>query len=167
MNKTLLYLLRPALIPKLCANISAGTPCNRHSALVSVSTVRAFPDKFSMLVLYNLDFSVIPACLTIITLGIKLCIHDIIIDILHDGKYCLNIVLKIRNLHIADCSTRRKSLERSLEFQLVKCIDLFRYMHMIAVCDIVLICDTRNDAESFLQTFCKLVCCGFQRSPIN
>ena len=103
-----------------------------------------------MIVLYNLDFSVIPACLTIITLGIKLCIHDIIIDILHDGKYCLNIVLKIRNFHVADRSTRRKFLERSLKFQLVKCIYLFRHMHMIAICDIVLICNTRNDTKALL-----------------
>ena len=38
---------------------------------------------------------------------------------------------------------------------------------MIAVCNITLICNSRNNAKSLLQTFCELIGCTFNRWTID
>ena len=52
--------LGAALIPVLCPDIAAGTPCHIHLVLIAVLTVRALPDKLSVL-FDNPDFAVITA----------------------------------------------------------------------------------------------------------
>ncbi len=69
-------------------------------------TVRAFPDQLSILIFFNLDLSVISTAFTVVTLCIQLCIHNVIVNILHNRKYCRNIVLHIRYFDVTDCSTR-------------------------------------------------------------
>ena len=58
-------------------------------------------------------------------------------------------------------------LELRLEFQLVKCIDILCYMHMIAVCDVSLIGNSGDDAETLLQAFRELVCRGLKRRSVK
>ena len=105
MKHSLFNLLSSSLIPELCHNISTSTSCNIHVIMITVSAVRAFPYKLSIIISYNLNLSCVATFLTVITLSIKLRIHNIIINVLHNLKYCRDVILHIRNLNIADSST--------------------------------------------------------------
>ena len=112
MKYALLDLLRTSLIPKLCSDVSACTAGNAHLILITVAAVRALPDQLAgSFFLDDLDLSVVTAYLTVITFGIQLSIHDVVVDIFHNGQYRLDIVLHIRNFHVTDCTARRKLLE--------------------------------------------------------
>ena len=50
-------------------------------------------------------------------------------------------------------------LELCLEAKLFKCINLFRYVNVVAVCDIALVCNAGDDTETALETLSKLVGC--------
>ena len=131
-----------------------------------VPTVRALPDKLSTFVFFNLNLSIITTDFTVVTLCIQFCIHNMLVDELHHRKDCRNVLLHIRDFNIADCSSWRQFLELCLELQLVKCIDWLRYMYMITVRNIILICNSFDDSESLLKTFCKLVCGRLHRCTI-
>ena len=115
MKHSLFDFLRSSLIPELRADVTASTACHIHLILIMISAIWAFPNQFAIF-LYNLNFTGISAYLTEITLGIQLCIHDVIINVLHYGKYCIQVLLHIRYFHITDGSTRRQFLELSLKF---------------------------------------------------
>lgn len=66
MKHAFFYFLRPSLVPELCADITAGAPRHTHRIFIPVFTVWAFPGKFSMLVRYNLNFTVVSALAAII-----------------------------------------------------------------------------------------------------
>ena len=66
MKNPLLDLLSTTLIPELRSDISAGTSCNVHLVLITVTTVRAFPDELAVCIGNDLDLSVISAALTVI-----------------------------------------------------------------------------------------------------
>ena len=83
MKHSFLNLLSSSLIPELCSDISTCSSCNIHLILIAVATIRALPDKLSVIISYNLNLACVAAFLTIITLSIKLCIHNIIINVLH------------------------------------------------------------------------------------
>ena len=89
--------LRPSLVPELGSDIAAGTACNRHLVLVTVAAVRALPDQLTCLILDDFDLTVIAAALAVIALGIQLCIHDVLIDELHDRQDCRDILLHVRH----------------------------------------------------------------------
>ena len=98
------YFLGPALIPEIRPYVSAGTSRNVHLCLIAVSAVGAFPDELSVLIVDDLDLAVVSAYLAVITLGVELCVHNVVIDVLHYRNDCLDIVLKIGHLDIADSS---------------------------------------------------------------
>ena len=75
-------------------------------------------------------------------------------------------MLHIGNFHVADGSARRQLLEISLEFKLGEGVDLFAYMHMVAVGNIILVSHARNDAETLLQAFGKAVGSGLHGGAI-
>ena len=106
MKNAVLNLLCSSLIPELGSDITAGTTGNTHLGLIPVSTVGAFPYQFAVLILNDPNLSIVAADLTVITLGVQLRIHDILIDVLHNRKYRRNILLHVGNLHIRDGSTR-------------------------------------------------------------
>ena len=120
-----------------------------------------------MLVFLDLNLSVIAAYLAVITLGIQLCVHDVVVDKLHDGQNSLQVILHVRNLHIGDSSARRQCLELGFQRQLVKGVDLLGHMYVIAVRNVVAIRYTLYDTETLLQTFGKLVGGAFQRSTVQ
>ena len=66
MEYSLLDLLCPPLIPELSSDIAAGTSCDIHLVLVTVSTVGALPYKLSISVSYYFDLPIITAALAII-----------------------------------------------------------------------------------------------------
>ena len=148
MQHSVFDFLGSSLVPELCSDISASSSCHRHFILILISAIRTFPDQFPRFVFLDQNLAAISAAFTIITLCIQLCIHNIIVNELHNGKHCRNIILHIRNFHVADCSTRRQFLEISLEFQFIECVDFFCHMHMVAVCNIVFICNSLNDAKT-------------------
>ena len=84
MKHSLFNLLGSSLIPELCADIAACTAGYTHLVLVAVATMWALPDKLaSALFLYDFDFSVVATYLAIVALCIQLCVHDIVVNILH------------------------------------------------------------------------------------
>ena len=50
MKNPLLDLLSTSLIPELGSDISTGTSCNVHLVLITVTTVRAFPHEFAVVI---------------------------------------------------------------------------------------------------------------------
>ena len=111
MLHTVTYLLRPSLIPELRSDIPAGTTCNGHLGLITISAIRAFPDQFSAVIRYDSDLAVIAAAFSVIALGVQFRIHDVIVDMLHDRKDCRDILLHVRYFHVTDRAARRKLLK--------------------------------------------------------
>ena len=142
--------LSTSLIPELGSDITTGSAGNAHFSLILISTVRAFPDQFAGLVFFDLDFSIVSAYFAVVALGIQLCVHDVVVDELHDGEHRRNIILHVRNFYVADGSTRGQLLECRFKFQLAESIDFLGYMDVVAVGDVVLIGNTRNDTKPFL-----------------
>ena len=130
--------LRTTLVPELRTNISAGTTCNIHLILIAVSTMWAFPHQLAI-ILNNLDLAIIATHLAVVRLRIELRIHDVIVDKLHNPENGLKIILHIGNLNVRNGSTRRKTLKLRLKLQFLEGVDLFCYMHVIAVGDIALV----------------------------
>ena len=149
MKDSVLDFLRSALIPVLRTDVTAGTAGNVHFCLVAVFTARALPNEFPVF-FHDLDFTVETAYLAVIALGVQFRVHDIFIDELHDGKHRRQVVLHIGNFHVRDCTARRKLLEFTFKAKLCKCVDFFRYVHVIAVGDIALIRNTRDNAKTLL-----------------
>ena len=57
-------------------------------------------------------------------------------------------------------------MESRLKFQLIKGVDMFGNMDMVAVGNVVLIGYAGNNAEPILQTLCKLVGCALKRRSV-
>ena len=106
MKHSFFDLLCTSLVPELGSDVSAGTSCDIQLILIGVAAVRTSPDKLSVFVFFYLDLSVIAAYLTLVALGIELCVHDRIVDMLHDCKDCRNVVLHVRNLNIGNRAAR-------------------------------------------------------------
>ena len=105
MKHPLADFLRASLIPVLRADISACAPCDIHFALVAVSAFRTAPNKFSVGVFDDFDFTVKTALLAIVAFRIKLGIHYVVVDVSDYEKHCGYVVLHIGNLHIAYSAT--------------------------------------------------------------
>ena len=103
---TLFDLLGSSLIPELSADVAAGTARHVQLILVGIAAVGAFPDELAVLVLLNLDLPVVAAYLAVITLGIQLRVHDVIVNELHDGQNGFQVILHVGNLHVGDGSSR-------------------------------------------------------------
>ena len=73
-----------------------------------------------------------------------------VIYITDDRQYRLNIILHIRHFHIADCAARGKLLELCFKTKLLECVNVLCYMDMIAVSNITLIRNARNNSETLL-----------------
>ena len=129
--------------------------------------MRTFPHELSFLVCHNLDLSIKSTLLTIITLRIQFCIHDILINKPDYLKHSRNIIFHIRYFHITDCSACWKSLELGFKLQFCKSVDLFSDKYMITVRNITLVRNSRNHSKSLLKTFCKLVGRTFNRRSVN
>ena len=159
-------LLRPALIPELGADIAAGPAGDVHLVLIRVAALGALPDELAV-VLYDLDLTIPAADLTVVALGVQLGVDDVVVDKLHDLQHGGDVVLHIRNFHIADGAAGGEVLELGLEFQLVKGVDLLRDVDMVAVGDVALVSDALNDAEPALEALSELVSGGFQRRAVQ
>ena len=90
-----------------------------------------------------------------------------IVDELHNPKNSLKVILHIGNLNVRNGSTRRKTLKLRLKLQFLERVDLFCYMHVIAVGDIALIRDTGNDTKTTLESLGKLIGCRLKRCAID
>ena len=156
-----------ALVPVLRADVAAGAPRDMHLRLVAVAALRAFPDQFSCIVLYNPDLSIVAAYITVIALCVELRIKNCVIYVLKYADNCRDIVLHVRYLDIADGTARGELLELCLLRKFCKRINLLSYVNVIAVGDIVLVRDMRNFAKPLLQAFCKLVGGGLERRAVD
>ena len=167
MQHPVLDLLRTSLVPELRTDIAAGSPCHTHLRLITVSAVGALPYQLAALILYDLNLTVVAADLTVIRLRIQLRIHDVVINILHHGEHCRNVVLHVRHLNVADGTTRRKPLEVRLEAKLGEGINILPDIYMVAVGDVVVVRYVLNDAEALLQALGKLIGRGFHRCSVE
>ena len=105
MKNSFFNLLCSSLIPELSSDVSAGSACYVHLVLIAVSAVGAFPDELAVFVVDNLDLTVVSAYLAVIALGVELSVHDVLIDVLHYGNDSIDVVLKVGNLNVADCTS--------------------------------------------------------------
>ena len=160
-------LLGTALIPELGADVTAGPSGNAHFVLVAIAAVRAFPDELAVFVFDDLDLSIIAADHAVVALGIQLCVHDIFIDVLHDGENGRDIRLHVRDFDVGDRTARGELLEIGFKFQLVEGVDIFRDVDVVAVRDVVLICDAFDEAEAFLEAFGEFVGGRFHRGAVD
>ena len=115
MQNSLFDFLCSSLIPILRADISAGTAGNVHLILILVTAVGASPNELSVLIFNNLDLAVVAAALAIVALGIKLGIHNIVVNISHNAEYGGDVILHIGNFNVADRTAGRETLEFRLE----------------------------------------------------
>lgn len=159
-------LLRPSLVPELASNIATSPAGNIHLALVGIPTLRALPHQLIAL-FDDLDFAIPATDLTIVAFGIEFCIDDVLIDKLDDTKNSGEVVLHIGDFDIADGTTGRERLKFGLELELVESVDFLRDMNMVAIGDVVLVGDARDNAKASLKGLCELVGGRFQRSAIQ
>ena len=155
-----------SLIPKVGSDVTASSPSYIHFALVTVSTNRAFPYKLSI-VFNHFYLSIKTTDMTIIAARIKLGIHDVVVNITNDRENRRDVMGHIRHFHIADCTARTECLEFGFKRQLCKSVYRLSNMNVVAVSNIILVCDSLDDAETFLQALGKLVCSAFQWGTIQ
>jgi len=117
MQNSVFYLACSALIPILCADVTAGPASYVHGGLVAVVTVGALPKELSAL-LNHLDLTVPAADLTVVALGVELCVHYVVVDEAHNVKHGGNVGLHIGNLDVRDRSARGERLEFRLKSKL-------------------------------------------------
>lgn len=108
--------LGTALVPELGTDVATGSSGYAHFVLVSVTAVWTFPYEFAAFVFYDLDFSIVAAFHAVVALCIEFCVHDIFIDVFHDGEDGGDIGLHIRDFDVGDGSARGESLEVGFEF---------------------------------------------------
>ena len=108
------------LVPELGADVSACPSCHGHGVLVVVAAVRAFPDELAVFIINNLDFSVVAALHAVVALGIQLRIHDVFIDVLHDGNDSGDVVLHIRHFDVGNRAARESRWKSDSNFSLWK-----------------------------------------------
>ena len=167
MENSLLDLLCPSLIPVLRSDVSAGPSGDVHRVLIAVPAVRALPDQLVVLVSDDHDLSVVSALLAVVALGVELRVHDVVINVLNDCQDRVDIVRHIRDFDIADRSARRQLLELGFEFQLREGVDLLCDMNMIAVRNIIPVCDLRDLTEALLQALRELIGRGLERCSVK
>lgn len=100
MQHAVLDLLCSALVPELGPDISTCPAGYVHLVLILVPAVGAFPHEFSFLVLHDLDLAVKAAAFAVVALGVKLRVHDVLINMLHDSQHRRDIILHVGNFHI-------------------------------------------------------------------
>ena len=107
MQNSFFNFLCSALIPELRADVSAGSAGNIHFILIGIAAIRAFPNQLAVVILAYFDLAVIPANLAVITLCVKLGVHYIIVNKLHNRNYRVKIILHIRHFNIRNCTAGR------------------------------------------------------------
>ena len=166
MQHSILDLGSPALIPELGADVAAGAAGDIQLVLVAVVALRALPHQLAVL-LYDLDLAIVAADLAVVTLGVQLGVHDVLIDELHDLDDGLEVVLHVGHLHIADGAAGGEVLELRLELELGERVDLFRHVDVVGVRDIALVRHTLDHAEALLQALGELVGRGLERRSVE
>src|SRR5574344_1692085 len=123
------YFFGFAYIPKILTQITASTSGNIHLGLVFVVALRAFP----LHILVNSNLTIETADLTIVALGVKFRILDIIIDIVDDIFYSFRIMAHIGYLYIGDAATGRNLLELAFKSKFMKSINFLTHINMIGI----------------------------------
>ena len=166
MQHSVLDLGGSALVPELGADVAAGAAGDVQLVLVAVVALGAFPDQLAVL-RHDLDLTVVAADLAVVTLGVQLGVHDVLVDELHDLDNGLEVVLHVGHLHIADGTARGELLEVALELQLREGVDLLGHVDMVGVRDIIAVRDARHKPKTLLQALGKLVGRGLQRRAVQ
>ena len=138
MQYPLCNLLRPALIEKVSAQVSADPSADVHALLIPIAAIRALPQELSIL-FHDLDFPVISAHLTLVRFRVQLRIHDVVVDEPHDRQHRRDVFLHVGDFYVTDRASGRKSLKLRLKCKLLESINGLRHMNVVAVGDVVLI----------------------------
>ena len=157
MDVALFDFLRPALVPIIKTDITAGAPRNVHFVFVGVAAAGTSPNQLSALVLNNLNFLIPTTDLTVVGLGVELGIHDVVIDVLQHSHDRRDVVGKVGNFNVTDGSARRELLELALKLQFGEGVNLLSDVDMVAVGDVALVGDPLDDAEALLEALGELV----------
>jgi len=114
-------------VPEIFAQITAGSSRYIHFCVVFVVARGAFP----LVIIVDNDFAVKAANVTVVTLGIKLCILNVIVDKLDNFFYCLFVVAHVRDFYIRNRSAGGNLLELTLKLKLGKRIDILAHVNVI------------------------------------
>ena len=166
MQHSVLDLGGSALVPELGADVAAGAAGDVQLVLVAIVALGAFPDQLAVLG-HDLDLAVVAADLAVVTLGVQLGVHDVLVDELHDLDNGLEVVLHVGHLHIADGTARGELLEVALELQFREGVDLLGHVDVVGVRDIIAVRDARHKPKTLLQALGKLVGRGLQRRAVQ
>ena len=81
----------------------ASTSSNIHLVLICIATVRATPTKSAILLIFiDEDFTIITALVAVVRFGVQLCIHDVVVDVLHHFQHSRNVVAEVRGFNVTD-----------------------------------------------------------------
>ena len=122
-------LLRPPLIELVGTDITADTTSDIHLRLILATALGAPPNQLAICVLDNIDFAIETTDLTIVALGVELCIHNVIIDVLNDRQHSRNVGGHIGNLYIRNGAASGKCLELRFKIEFGKGINRFSNMN--------------------------------------
>ena len=155
MQDSVLNFLGSALIPVLGTDVAAGTAGNVHLALVGIAALRTYPNQLAIIFL-NLNFTVIAALLAEVGFGIQLCVHNVLINELHQLQHGINVLLHIGHFHIGNSATGGQLLEVRLKAKLREGVNFFCYVHVIGIGDVTAVGDAGNDTKPLLQALGNL-----------
>ena len=92
MQHPFFYLPGSSLRPEGTSDITTSTPSYIHLSLVTIATLRAFPQEFAIL-LHNLYLAIKTTDLAVIRFCIQFSVHDVIVDKLDDRQHRWDIIL--------------------------------------------------------------------------
>ena len=167
MQYPLLNFFCSSLIPILSTDISTSSSGNIHLCLVTIATVRTFPHQLFVFVGNNGDFSRVVTQLAAIAFCVQLCIHDVLVNVTQQRHNCRNIAFHVGHFHVANGTTGRKLLELRLKGKLAEGINGFCYMNVIAVGNVILVGNARNNTEPLLEALGEFIGSRFQRRSIQ
>ena len=149
MKDTVLNLGGTALVPELCTDITTCSACDMHLMLVSVAALWTFPHELAVFFDY-LNLTIVAADLAEVGLRVELSVEDGVVNVMHYGENCRDVVLHVRNLYIADCSARGQLLECRFFSEFIERVNILCHMDVIAVCNVGMVCHAFNNAETTL-----------------
>ena len=101
-------------------------------------------------VLIDFNLPVVAAALAVVALGVELGVLDVVIDEPHDVLQRFQVVAHIGDLHVGDAAAGGDFLELRLKGELIKGVNVFPHVHVIAIGIISLIRHVWYRSEALL-----------------
>lgn len=129
-----------ANIPELLSQVAAGPAHNIHSPAILVVTDGALP----LTIIVDDDFSIKPAHLAVVALGVKLGVLDVVVNELDNSLQGIQVLGHIGNLSVGNASSAGDRLELVFKAQLRERINMLPHINVVAVGVVALVGDIRD-----------------------